>query len=46
MTYHEREETMVENTKRWNWKPKKIFEMRLKMGQAMEGGVEEAGGEI
>ena len=27
---------MVRNTKRWNWEPKKTFEMRVKMGEAME----------
>ena len=27
---------MVRNTKRWNWEPKKIFEMRVNMREAME----------
>ena len=27
---------MVRNTKRWNWEPKRIFEMKVKMGEAME----------
>ena len=27
---------MVRNTERWNWEPKNIFEMRVKMGEAVE----------
>jgi hypothetical protein len=36
MAYHSRENSMTRNAKRWDWDEKKVFEMRVKMGEAME----------